>query len=53
MGPKAIDMFTGFGIEVATGVGGKVEKVLNAYLEGRVNGTTPCEHDHGDSCGGN
>jgi len=52
MGPKAIDMFAGFGIEVATGVGGKVEKVLNAYLEGRVQGTAPCEHDHGDSCGG-
>ena len=51
MGPKAIEMFSGFGIEVATGVGGKVEKVLNAYLEGRVKGTAPCEHDHADSCG--
>ena len=51
MGPKAIEMFNGFGIEVATGVGGKVEKVLNAYLEGRVKGTAPCEHDHADSCG--
>ncbi len=55
MGPKAINMFNDFGIDVATGVGGKVEKVLNAYLEGRVQGTEPCkhdhEHDHGDSCG--
>ena len=51
MGPKAIDMFNDFGIEVATGVGGKVEKVLKAYLDGRVQGTAPCEHDHGDSCG--
>ena len=53
MGPKAIEMFNGFGIEVATGVGGKVEKVLNAYLEGRIQGTVPCEHDHDDSCGEN
>jgi len=45
-------MFNGFGIEVATGVGGKVEKVLAAYLEGKVQGTVPCNHDHGDSCGG-
>ena len=51
MGPKAIDMFNDFGIEVATGVGGKVENVLKAYLEGRVKGTAPCEHDHADSCG--
>jgi predicted Fe-Mo cluster-binding NifX family protein len=52
MGPKAVNMFNDFGIEVATGVGGKVEKVLAAYLEGKVQGTVPCNHDHGDSCGG-
>ncbi len=52
MGPKAVDMFHGFGIEVATGVGGKVENVLNAYLEGRVKGSAACSHDHSDSCGG-
>ena len=52
MGPKAVNMFNGFGLEVATGVGGKIEKVLEAYLEGKVQGTVPCKHDHGDSCGG-
>lgn len=52
MGPRAIQMFEGFGIEVATGVSGKVENVLKAYLEGKVKGTAPCSHDHGDSCGG-
>ncbi len=52
MGPKAVDMFNGFGIEVATGVGGKVANVLKAYLEGKVSGTVACSHDHGDSCGG-
>ena len=52
MGPKAVNMFHDFGIEVATGVGGKVENVLKAYLEGNVRGTVPCSHDHEDSCGG-
>jgi predicted Fe-Mo cluster-binding NifX family protein len=46
MGPRAIDMFQGFGIEVATGVGGEVGNVLNAYFEGKVQGTSPCAHDH-------
>jgi predicted Fe-Mo cluster-binding NifX family protein len=52
MGPRAIDMFNGFGIDVATGVGGVVENVLKAYLDGRVSGIIPCSHDHEDSCGG-
>ncbi len=52
MGPRAIQLFQGFGIEVATGVAGKVENVLKAYIEGRISGTAPCSHDHGDSCGG-
>jgi predicted Fe-Mo cluster-binding NifX family protein len=52
MGPKAITMFENFGIEVATGAIGNVGNVLAAYLDGKVKGTVPCEHDHGDSCGG-
>jgi len=52
MGPKAVQMFESFGIEVATGVGGSVENVLKAYLDGRVSGSVPCAHDHQDSCGG-
>ena len=51
MGPRAVQLFEGFGIEVATGVGGRVENVLKAYLEGKVKGTVPCGHDHQDSCG--
>jgi len=47
MGPKAIDMFSGYGIDVATGVGGPVQRVLEAYLEGTVTGTEACKHDHG------
>ena len=46
MGPRAIDLFQSLGIEVATGVGGQVENVLKAYLEGKVHGTVPCAHDH-------
>lgn len=51
MGPRAIDLFSSFGIEVATGASGKVEDVLNAYLRGGIKGIVPCAHEHGDSCG--
>ena len=50
MGPRAIEMFEGFGIEVATGVAGKVENVLKAYLDGKIKGTAPCSHNHNESC---
>ena len=52
MGPRAVDMFQRFGIEVATGAVGNVGRVLEAYLRGELKGTVPCEHDHPDSCGG-
>jgi len=52
MGPRAIAMFNGYGIEVATGAVGNVGKVLDAYLQGELRGTVPCEHDHPESCGG-
>ena len=51
MGPRAIQMFNGYGIEVATGAGGKVENVLEAYLSGDLTGIVPCAHDHPESCG--
>ena len=51
MGPKAIDMFHGFGIDVATGATGAVEEVLGAYLRGEHRGVVPCAHDHPESCG--
>jgi predicted Fe-Mo cluster-binding NifX family protein len=46
MGPRAIDMFRGFGIDVVTGVGGNIGNVLQAYLEGRISGASGCAHDH-------
>jgi len=51
MGPKAVDMFHNFGIEVATGAVGNVGRVLDAYLRGEVKGIVPCSHDHPESCG--
>ncbi len=52
MGPRAIDMFHGFGMDVATGAVGSVEEVIGAYLRGEHRGVVPCAHDHPDSCGG-
>ncbi len=52
MGPRAIEMFHGFGIDVATGVTGTVATVLGAYLRGEHRGVVSCAHDHPDSCGG-
>lgn len=52
MGPRAIDLFTNYGIKVATGVAGNVRRVLEAYLQGKVQGIVPCAHDHPESCGG-
>lgn len=52
MGPRAVQMFQRFGIEVATGSVGRVGAVLGAYLDGRVQGIVPCSHDHPESCGG-
>lgn len=46
MGPRAIDMFTTFGIEVVTGAVGTAGKVLQAYLRGEISGVEPCKHDH-------
>lgn len=45
MGPKAIGFFNQFGIEVVTGVGGKVEDAINSYLAGSLSGGQPCGRD--------
>jgi predicted Fe-Mo cluster-binding NifX family protein len=52
MGPRAVDLFHQYGIEVATGAVGKIGRVLNAFLRGDIKGIVPCRHDHPDSCGG-
>ena len=52
MGPRAIDLFMNYEIEVATGAVGNVRNVLDAYLRGDIKGIVPCAHDHPESCGG-
>lgn len=52
MGPRAVQMFQGFGMDVVTGAVGQVEKVVEAYLSGSLSGIVPCNHDHPESCGG-
>ena len=46
MGPRAIDMFSNFGIEVVTGAIGNTGNILQAYLRGEISGVEPCKHDH-------
>ncbi len=51
MGPRAVQMFQQFGMEVATGAVGNIGRVLDAYLAGQLKGIVPCSHDHPGSCG--
>jgi predicted Fe-Mo cluster-binding NifX family protein len=51
MGPRAIELFDGYGIEAVTGAVGKIEDVLKTYLRGDLRGAGECHHDHPDSCG--
>jgi len=53
MGPRAVDLLHGFGIEVATGAAGRVGDAVSAWLGGRLAGISPCDHshDHGGNCG--
>ena len=50
MGPRAIEMFKNFGIEVVTGYVGDAEKIVDAYLKGEIKGYAPCEHSNKE-CG--
>lgn len=52
MGPRAIDFFTQFGIDVATGIRGKVRDIVEAYLKGKIQGIVACDqHGHEGTCG--
>lgn len=46
MGPKAINFFREFGIEVVTGASGRVRDAINSYLDGSLSGSQSC-HDGG------
>ncbi len=51
MGGRAIQFFTQFGIETATGACGTVKETLAEYLAGNLGAAAPCaesiEHGHG------
>jgi predicted Fe-Mo cluster-binding NifX family protein len=51
MGGRAIQFFTQFGIETATGARGTVKEAVTEYLAGNLSGTAPCaesvKHGHG------
>ena len=49
MGPRAIDMFHSFGIDVATGATDTVAMVVAAYLRGERQAVVPCAHAHSNS----
>jgi predicted Fe-Mo cluster-binding NifX family protein len=46
MGPRAIACFAEKGIEVATGVAGSVQAVVQSYLRGEQLGVAPCAEGH-------
>ena len=52
MGGRAIQFFTQFGIEAATGAAGTVQEAVTCYLEGKIKGASSCAeseaHGHGD-----
>ena len=53
MGPKAIDFFEQYGIQVVTGVSGTVQEVIKLYLDDQIQGASPCmDHEsHHDAQG--
>ena len=52
MGGRAIQFFTQFGIEAATGATGTVQEAVRCYLDGKIKGASSCAeseaHGHGD-----
>jgi len=47
MGPKAIEFFGQFGIQVVTGASGKTGEAVKTFLAGQLKGASSCSgHDH-------
>lgn len=47
MGQRAIELFKEQNIQVILGANGKIEDILNIYLEGELYSTgEPCKHEH-------
>lgn len=54
MGHRALAFFEQYGIEAVTGAAGTVLQAVQAYLDGQLNGASPCaesqhHHDHGEA----
>lgn len=52
MGSRAIQFFSQYGIEAATGASGTIQEAVTSFLEGKINGASSCAdseaHGHGD-----
>ena len=46
IGPRAIDLFAGMGIEVVSGITGNAGDIVQAYLKGEISGVEACQQDH-------
>jgi predicted Fe-Mo cluster-binding NifX family protein len=46
IGPRAIDLFAGMGIEVVSGIAGNAGDIVQAYLKREISGVEECGHDH-------
>lgn len=51
MGRGAVSLLSRYGIEVATGLSGRIRDAVGDYLRGEADGKAPCRHDHA-GCGG-
>ncbi|NLB00716.1 MAG: dinitrogenase iron-molybdenum cofactor biosynthesis protein [Methanomicrobiales archaeon] len=53
MGPRAVELFHGNGIQVLLGVSGNTDYVAQDYIAGRLTpGKSSCHHEDGDECDG-
>jgi predicted Fe-Mo cluster-binding NifX family protein len=51
MGPRAVQLFQEYGIQVILGVSGPVDRVAQEFIAGRIiPGISSCHHPDGDSC---
>ncbi|WP_048148355.1 NifB/NifX family molybdenum-iron cluster-binding protein [Methanolacinia paynteri] len=52
MGPRAVDLFCSYGIEVILGVSGSIDSAVSEFANGNlVSGQSMCHHD-GSECDG-
>jgi predicted Fe-Mo cluster-binding NifX family protein len=50
MGGKAVELFLGYGIDVITSPGLKIEDALASYLKGELSGYSSCSGHDEDGC---